>query len=752
MRVAFILAAALCFSSCITNKVNDAANTSLLSQVNTFMGTDGPGNTYPGAQFPFGFVQLSPDHGLSGWERISGYSYPDTIISGFSHQHLSGTGAGDLYDLLFMPVNSRSSKTIKDNGNRPYSVFSHDQEGATPGYYWVMLKDFGIKAEMTASTRGGVQKYHFPADDGKAIILDLGYSLNWDAPTDTKIEVVNSKTLIGYRKSTGWAADQRVYFVAEFSKSFDSYTLFQEGAEVKDSAIAKHTKIRLNFNSKSEETIEVKVAIASSNIEGARANFAAELSGKDFSTIRRKAENAWVKELSKIEVESKSVDVKKNFYTTLYQSMLNPRVFSDVNGYFKAPNGKVEKAEGYTRYELFSLWDTFRAAHPLYTIMHPARVNDMVKSLMEHYHETGLLPVWSLEGNETNMMMGYHSVPVIVDAYFKGLLKNIDAEELLKACKASAMQNGHRIDDYKRLGYVPTNGKSDNWSVSLTMEYAFDDWAIAQLAKSLGKEDDYAYFMKRSDNWANHYDKESTFIRPLNADGSFVKPFVAKEYTHDFCESNAWHYFWFVPQNIKGLADKLGSYERFEQKLDSMFTYYPAPEDKLPIFSTGMIGQYAHGNEPSHHVGYLYNYIGKPWKTQAIISKIAHSQYAATPSGHCGNEDCGQMSAWYVFTAMGFYPVNPVEGIYVIGTPLVDKATVRLENGKTFEIVAENLSDKNIYIQDATLNGKPLKTSYFRHQDIVNGGKLHFKMGAEPNKALWSDVGSIPPSNQLITK
>ncbi len=747
MKVFFPLLLICIFYSCTSDNTSEHEE-NLLPYVNPFMGTDGPGNTYPGAQYPFGAVQLSPDHGLSGWDRISGYSYTDSIISGFSHIHLSGTGAGDMYDLLFMPINNRSSQTIIENGNRPFSTFSHDEESASPGYYQVLLKDFGIEAKMTASARGGVQRYHFPKDEGKAILIDLGYALNWDRPTDTYLKIVDNRTVIGYRKSSGWAADQRVYFKAEFSQKFGSYALFQENEEVKNEAKAKHTRLKLNFASDKEEIIEVKVAIASSNMEGAEANFEKELKNQTFESIKTKAEKAWMAELSKIKIATPNDSLKRTFYTTLYQTMLNPRIFSDTNGFYKAPNGQVEKAENFTRYELFSLWDTFRAAHPLYTIMHPNKVQDMVRSLLAHYHESGLLPVWSLEGNETNMMIGYHSVPVIVDAYFKGLLDNFDAQELFEACKASAMQDAQRIDEYKTKGFVSSNKESENWSVSLTLEYAYDDWCIAQLAKDLNKEEDYKYFMTRSQNWANHYDEASTFLRTLEKDGSFTSPFIAKEYTDDYCESNAWQYFWFVPHNIQGLIHKLGSAQRFEEKLDSMFNYYPLPEDELPIFSTGMIGQYAHGNEPSHHVGYLYNYIGKPWKTQAIIKQIAESQYAPTPSGHCGNEDCGQMSAWFVYTAMGFYPVNPADGIYVIGTPLLDHVTLNLENGKTFEIEAQNLSDENKYIEAAWLNGKPLKTSYIRHQDMMNGGKLVFKMSHKPNTFLWTDTNSFPPSSE----
>ena len=749
-KLAIVLSIVFLGACASDNNDNKSVNNiDLTSFVNPFMGTDGPGNTYPGAQYPFGAVQLSPDHGLSGWQRISGYSYTDTIISGFSHLHLSGTGAGDLYDLLFMPVNGRSNRTMKDNGFRPYSVFSHEEEGASPGYYWVNLKDFGIKAEMTAGERSGVQKYTFPKDKGSAILLDLGYSLNWDGPTDTYIKILDNKTIVGYRKSSGWASDQRVYFKAEFSQEFSSYNLIEEDKDVRNEAKAKHTKARFNFDLSGGNTVEVKVAIASSSIEGAEANFEAELKGKTFADIKRNAVSEWNKQLSKISITTSDVELKKTFYTTLYQTMLNPRIYSDVNGDYKAPNGKVEKAEGYIRYDLFSLWDTFRAAHPLYTIMHPNRVKDMIHSLMAHYSETGLLPVWSFQGNETDMMMGYHAVPVIVDAYFKGLLNDFDAEELYKACKTSAMQDAQQIDEYKKNGYVATNGKHENWSVSKTLEYAFDDWTIAQFAMALGKSDDYKYFMSRSNNWKNHYDEESTFLRTLNSDGSFIKDFLAKDYTDDYCESNAWQYFWFVPQNIQGLINKVGSKKSFEAKLDSMFTYHPTDDDDLPIFSTGMIGQYAHGNEPSHHVGYLYNYIGKPWKTQKIINEVARSQYSATPSGHCGNEDCGQMSAWFIYSSMGFYPVNPSEGDYVIGSPMFEEVKIYLENGKVFEIKANNVSEKNIYIQSATLNGKELKHSYLSHRDLNAGGELTFEMGAEPNKNLWINEASYPASDDL---
>ncbi len=706
----------------------------LTNFVNPFIGTDGPGNTYPGATVPFGMVQLSPDIGIPGWDRIAGYYYPDSIISGFSHMHLTGTGAGDLYDILVMPTNSRSSKNIKENGYRPYSGFDHKHEEASPGYYAVDLPDFGIKAELTATRRTGVHRYTFPKDDKSAITIDLGYALNWDAPTDTYINVSDNKTIEGYRKSTGWAKDQRVYFVMEFSKPFIRYNLFSNDTLQKtDQAESKHTKIKLWFRTDKKEQIVVKTGLSISNITGARRSLETEVKDKNFDQIRKEASDIWEKELRKIEIETLDKEAKHIFYTMMYQSMLAPTLLSDVDGYYKGANGKTEQAKGFDRYDTFSLWDTYRAAHPLYTILHQERVSDMISSMLAHYNETGLLPVWSLQGNESNMMIGYHAVPVIVDAYFKGI-KGFDVELAYEACVKSAKDSSRQIPEYIKLGYVPVDEEHENWSVSKTLEYAYDDWCIAQFAKDLEKEEDYRYFSKRSENWRNVYDPESTFMRPKLKNGKFINDFIPKEYTPYFCESNAWQYFWYVPQNMEGLIKSAGGEKPFEQKLDSMFSFDPLPEDKLPIFSTGMIGQYAHGNEPSHHVGYLYNFIGKPWKTQKIIRQILETQYKNTPDGHCGNEDCGQMSSWYIFSSLGFYPVNPAQGIYNIGSPYFDKVTIHLGNGKTFTIEAKDNSKDNKYIRSIQLNGKELKRTYLKHSEIMAGGKLIFQMGARPDK------------------
>jgi predicted alpha-1,2-mannosidase len=705
----------------------------LTNYVNPFIGTAGPGNTYPGAAVPFGMVQLSPDIGIPGWDRISGYFYKDSIISGFSHTHLSGTGAGDLYDILVMPTNSRFSKRIKDNNFIPYSRFSHDKETAVPGYYAVDLLDFGIKAELTATARTGIHKYTFPKDNASQIHIDLGYALNWDSATETHLNVVDKSTIEGYRKSTGWAKDQRVYFVIKFSKPFKSFQIFKNDSLTTSPVIALKSKIILNYDTTDNEVIILKTGLSTASVNGAYKSLENEAPDFDFEKYRAKADAVWEKELQKIEITTANENNKNIFYTMMYQSMLAPTLLSDYNGEYKGANDKIMKADGFDRYDTFSLWDTYRAAHPLYTILHPKRVSDMINSLLAHYKETGLLPVWSLQGNETNMMIGNHAIPVIVDAYFKGI-KNFDTDLAYQACKESSMVNSRQLDTYKTLGYVPVDDSNENWSVSKTLEYAYDDWCLAQFAKALHKPEDYEYFLIRSENWKNLYDPKSEFMRPKLENGNFINNFIPKEYTPYFCESNAWQYFWSVPQNIEGLIKVLGGNDAFEKKLDTMFSLKPVKGDKLPIFSTGMIGQYAHGNEPSHHVAYLYNYIGKPWKTQKLVREILTTQYKNAPNGHCGNEDCGQMSSWYVLSSLGFYPVNPAQGVYSFGSPLFSTATINLENGKKFIIKALNNNTKNSYIQSIELNGQKIQRNYITQKEINEGGILVFKMGALPNK------------------
>lgn len=706
--------------------------------VNPFIGTDFTGNTYPGASVPFGMVQLSPDNGLPGWDRIAGYFYPDSTIAGFSHTHLTGTGAGDLYDISFMPVTNPYREAAAPLGI--YSSFSHENEEASAGYYRVLLSDYNIDVELTATNRCGIQRYTFPKAEA-SVFLNLAKAMNWDFTKDSYIEVVDSVTIRGYRMSEGWAPDQRLYFVSQFSKPFTAFQLdTTEIVYPKDKKRCGTGYIgRFDFSTINGEQILVRTALSGVSYEGAEMNLKSEAPHWDFDKYRADASVAWNNELAKIEIEGGTFDDKVNFYTALYHTMLAPTTFSDVDGSYFGPDKQIHKADGWVNYSTFSLWDTYRTAHPLFTYTQPERVNDMVKSFLAFYDQHGMLPVWNFYGNETDMMIGYHSVPVIVDAYLKGI-GNFDAQKALDACVATANNDAYRgIGLYKKHGYIPYNLESE--SLSKTLEYAFDDYCIALMAAKMGKEEIAKEFFARSENYRNLYNPASSFMQPKDDKGNWINNFDPKEYTAHITESNGWQYFWYVPQNVDSLIALTGGKERFTQKLDSMFTYTPHEKDELPIFSTGMIGQYAHGNEPSHHVIYLYNAVGQPWKTQEYVAKVLHELYLNTPAGLCGNEDCGQMSAWYVMSAMGFYPVNPANGQYEIGSPLFKKSALHLANGKTFIVLAPEASKENIYIQSVKLNGKPYNKSYITHEQIMNGDILEFEMGNKPGKVWYTASG-----------
>lgn len=715
------------FTNCSTTHSNQEKDYS--SYVNPFIGTDFTGNTYPGAQAPFGMVQLSPDNGLPGWDRISGYFYPDSTIAGFSHTHLSGTGAGDLYDISFMPVTLPYNEAPAPLGI--HSKFTHDNESASAGYYQVFLQDYGINVELTATERCGIQRYTFPEADA-AILLNLSKAMNWDATNDSYIEVVDSVNIRGYRLSTGWANDQRVYFHSRFSRPFDSYNIETLPIERNGKAIGNGTIATFKFPTQKGDEIVVSTALSGVSMEGATRNLQTEAPHNDFNNYLANAKETWNKHLSKIEIDTDNQDDRVNFYTSLYHSMLAPTIYSDVDGSYWGPDKKVHQTDGWTNYSTFSLWDTYRAAHPLYTYIQPNRVNDMVKSFVAFYEQYGSLPVWNFYGNETDMMIGYHAVPVIADAYLKGI-GNFDAEKALEACITSANHDNYRgIGSYKKVGYVPFDmhdqHNEENWSLSKTLEYAFDDYCIALMAQKMGKQEVADTFFKRAQNYHNVYNPASTFMQPRGINGEFQANFSPDEYTPHICESNGWQYMWSVQHDIDGLIALTGGKEPFKAKLDSMFTYHPADDEDLPIFSTGMIGQYAHGNEPSHHVIYLFNQIGEPHKTQYYVAKVMNELYRNEPAGLCGNEDCGQMSAWYVFSAMGFYPANPIGGRYEIGTPLFREAKLKLDNGKTFTVKAPNVSKENIYIKSITIDGEPYNKSYITHDHIINGSTIEFEM------------------------
>ena len=739
MRIHFVSALlALCTLGACTFSQSSESKTDYTELVNPFIGTDFTGNTYPGAQAPFGMVQLSPDNGLGGWDRISGYFYPDSTIAGFSHTHLSGTGAGDLYDILFMPVTLPYNETA-EGGLGIHSKFSHNDEEASAGYYRVKLQDYNINVELTATPRCGVQRYTFPKAESM-VVLNLKKAMNWDFTMDSQIEVVDSCNIRGYRFSEGWARGQKVYFATRFSRPFKAVEFDEAEIKLKGEKVGTSKIARFMFDTEEGDQVTIVTALSGVSVEGAVKNLNAEAPHNDFNQYLAAAKADWNKHLQRIAVKGGNADDQVNFYTALYHSMIAPTIYSDVDGQYYGPDKQVHQADGWVNYSTFSLWDTFRAAHPLFTYTEPERVGDMVQSFIAFYEQNGRLPVWNFWGSETDMMIGYHSVPVIVDAYLKGI-GDFDAEKALEACIATSNIDEYRgIGSYKKNGYIPYNVtdqyNSENWSLSRTLEYAFDDFCIAEMAQKMGKTEIANEYYKRSQNYRNVFNPATGFMQPIDDKGVFQPNFNPDEYTAHICESNAWHYFWSVQHDIKGLVSLTGGQDKFAAKLDSMFTYIPAGNEELPIFSTGMIGQYAHGNEPSHHVIYLYNKVRQPWKAQKYAAQVMHELYTNAPAGLCGNEDCGQMSAWYVFSAMGFYPVNPVSGEYEIGTPLFPEMRLSLGNGKTFTVLAPNVSRENIYIQSVKVNGQPYDKSYITHQQIMDGSTVEFVMGNQPGE-IW---------------
>ncbi len=713
--------------------------------VNPIIGTAGHGHTFPGATLPFGMVQLSPDTYTKGWDWCSGYHYSDSSIMGFSHTHLSGTGRGDLLDVLIMPTTGKlqmnpGSRENPDEGYR--SRFSHADEVASAGYYSVFLKDYNIKAELTSTIHGGFHRYTFPETEEANIILDLFHGYDTDSVTESGLTFVNDSLITGYRRSRGWGegnekdfTDQVIFFAAAFSKPFSARGIVKDDVfQEKDlQAAGQNLKAYVKYSTHEGEQVMVKVGISAVDVEGALKNLSEEIQGWEFDQTVSAAKNTWKNELEKIIIEDAPESVRTIFYTALYHSMIAPYTFSDVDGRYRGIDKKIHHADGHTNYTVFSLWDTFRAANPLNTIMHPQRVPDMIQSMLNQYEQSGLLPVWPLWESETNCMIGYHAIPVITDAYLKGL-SGIDMEQLYPAMKKSAMQNDFGIEYLKQYNYIPFD--KDNKSVSKTLEYAFDDWCIAQIANELGKEEDYHYFIRRSQSYKNLFDPQYNLMNGRSSDGKPRRPFDPAFSSYgpsDFIEGNSWQYSFFVPHDMPGLISLYGSPEAFCKKLDELFSQKTSTGDPKPLDVTGLIGEYAHGNEPSHQVAYLFNYTHQAWKSQYWLRNIMTTLYKDTPDGLCGNEDCGQMSAWYVFSALGFYPVNPASGNYDLGTPVIGRAV--LQTGKIpFEVVAMDLSGENHFVQKVELNGKLLKRRYITHKEIYDGGSLIFYMGSQPVK------------------
>ena len=746
--IIFLVCACIC-SGCRNQ------NDDLSKYVNVFIGTGGHGHTFPGATLPYGMVQLSPDTRMTGWDACSGYHFSDSTIIGFSHTHLSGTGIGDYGDILVMPMTGpvkiiRGEESDPASGYR--SGFSKKNEIASPGYYSVILDKNKIRAELTATTRTGFHRYTFPDSSDARIIIDLNHTLQMNPNTLNEIKILSSTEIQGLKVTRGWARNHYVYFYAIFSKPFNHTIAIDDSLrESISEAEGRNVKVLLSFNPGKEEQVLLKIGISAVDYNGAKNNLKAENPGWDFDKVSAQARDNWNRELSKIEVGGGNNDQKVIFYTALYHTMICPNIFSDIDGRYRGIDQEIHNAGSSPQYTVFSLWDTFRAAHPLLTVLNPSRDADMIKSLIRDYENGGILPMWELASSYTGTMIGYHAVPVIVDAYMKGI-NDFNIEEAYKAMLRSSnydrngiktsstsvlnslMPKGILYND--SLGFIPSD--KENNSVAKALEYAYDDWCIAQMAKDLGKEDDYKLYSERALRYRQYYDPSTGFMRGKLLSGSWRTPFNPKYSNHasdDYVEGTAWQWTWFVPQDILGLIDLMGGKKGFVLKLDSLFSTSSELEgENVSADISGMIGQYAHGNEPSHHITYLYNFAGQPFKTQQLVDSILQTLYSNNPDGLSGNEDCGQMSAWYVLSSMGFYSVTPGNPFYSTGRPIFNSVTVSLENGKKFRIVTDNNSGTNKYVQQLLVNGVKTDAPSFSHKDILKGSTLTFQMGPEPSE------------------
>ena len=707
---------------------NNEESVSFVQYVDPYIGSGGHGHVFVGANVPFGMVQLGPNNIFKGWDWCSGYHYSDSTLTGFSHTHLSGTGIGDYGDILFMPVRMDKPKENQIRLNEWTALYTHEDELVKPGYYSIHIDKYNIDVELTTSARVGFHKYRYNDNMAPQLIIDLETGIGWDKFSEGKLEQLDDYTITGYRFSTGWAKDQKLYFHTRFSQKIKKIS-YLNMAENQDDA----RTFFIEFEGGKE--LLAKTALSPVSVEGAASNLTAEIPSWDFDSVKIAAEKSWNSQLKTIEVQFRDPAKEKIFYTSVYHTLFFPSLFNDFNGDFPGKNGEVNNT-GAENYTVFSLWDTYRALHPLYTIIQPERINGIVNTMLEIYRQQGKLPVWHLAGNETNTMVGNHAIPVIVDAYLKGF-DGFDAELAFEAVKASSMLDFRGMNFVKEMGYIPADSLHE--SVALGLEYAIDDWCVAAMAKKMGKTQDYQYFSKRAKAYANYFDNKRQFMRGKLASGEFrtaFDPVHSKHREDDFCEGNAWQYTWLVPHDPYGLIDLFGGDDVFLQKLDSLFTISSDLGEGASSDISGLIGQYAHGNEPSHHITYLYAFAGQQWKTAEKVREILSTLYSDSPDGLSGNEDCGQMSAWYVFSSLGFYPVNPANGIYVFGSPAVDEARINLPDNKAFIIEVENNSKENVYIQSVELNGKAYNNSFITHEDIMKGGSLTFVMGSEPNKAF----------------
>lgn len=733
----FVPVLSLCLASCGSSQKGQEME-DLTQFVDPRIGTGGHGHVFYGANVPYGFIQLGPTSIPQSWDWVSGYHVSDSTVIGFPHTHLSGTGIGDLHDINVMPVvgevtYSRGDASSYETGLWSYS--DRSKEVVTPGYYRTHLSRYNVDVELTATKRVGFHKYTFLGNESPAIVFDMVNGGCWDKTTEAVIRVVNDSTVSGYRYSKGWADDQRVFFRAEFSRKFDNVE-FIVNDSVKEGDMAKGAQLfaRVNFAAGNQEPVYMKVALSPTSEEGAQLNMQTELSGWDFEKTIADAKAAWNKELNKVKVYTTDEASKKIFYTSLYHTLFAPSEFCDVNGDYYGADKQMHKGEGFVNYTTFSLWDTYRAAQPLMTILHPEKMSDIINTMLHIHQQQGKLPVWHLMGCETNCMVGNPGVPVVADAILKDI-KGFDTELAFKALKESSMLPERGMEHRIEYGFIPADKMTE--AIAYDMEYAIADWAVAQVAQKLGKQEDYEYFLKRSKSYKNYFDASTGFMRGKMLDGSWRTPFSPYASSHredDYCEGNAWQYTWLVPHDVEGLVECFGSKEAFVNKLDSLFLANGDMGEASSPDISGLIGQYAHGNEPSHHTVYLYTLVGQPWKTADRIKEILHIMYTDQPDGLSGNEDVGQMSAWYILSSFGFYQVEPAGGKFVFGYPNFDKVEIAV-SGSKFVIERENKGQQNNYIQGIVLNGTEYKKPWIEYADIMKGGELKFLMGDEP--VVW---------------
>lgn len=733
----FVPVLSLCLASCGSSQKGQEME-DLTQFVDPRIGTGGHGHVFYGANVPYGFIQLGPTSIPQSWDWVSGYHVSDSTVIGFPHTHLSGTGIGDLHDINVMPVVGEVTYSRGDASSYKTGLWSYSnrsKEVVTPGYYRTHLSRYNVDVELTATKRVGFHKYTFLGNESPAIVFDMVNGGCWDKTTEAVIRVVNDSTVSGYRYSKGWADDQRVFFRAEFSRKFDNVE-FIVNDSVKEGDMAKGAQLfaRVNFAAGNQEPVYMKVALSPISEEGAQLNMQTELSRWDFEKTIADAKAAWNKELNKVKVYTTDEASKKIFYTSLYHTLFAPSEFCDVNGDYYGADKQMHKDEGFVNYTTFSLWDTYRAAQPLMTILHPEKMSDIINTMLHIHQQQGKLPVWHLMGCETNCMVGNPGVPVVADAILKDI-KGFDTELAFKALKESSMLPERGMEHRIEYGFIPADKMTE--AIAYDMEYAIADWAVAQAAQKLGKQEDYEYFLKRSKSYKNYFDASTGFMRGKMLDGSWRTPFSPYASSHredDYCEGNAWQYTWLVPHDVEGLVECFGSKEAFVNKLDSLFLANGDMGEASSPDISGLIGQYAHGNEPSHHTVYLYTLVGQPWKTADRIKEILHTMYTDQPDGLSGNEDVGQMSAWYILSSFGFYQVEPAGGKFVFGYPNFDKVEIAVSGGK-FVIERENKGQQNNYIQGIVLNGTEYKKPWIEYADIMKGGELKFLMGDEP--VVW---------------